>query len=71
MILHINHNPTCPGIGKGKNVDRKALEKLVTDQFRARSESVAAEVQGLAAEGKIRKDAAVYRTLPGSKSKPR
>jgi uncharacterized protein len=71
IILRINHNPTCPGIGKGKNVDRKALEKLVTDQFRIRSESVAAEVQGLAAEGKIRKDAAVYRTLPGSKSEPR
>jgi Fe-S-cluster containining protein len=70
MILCINHNPTCPGIGKGKNVDRKALEKLVTDQFRARSECVAAEVQCLVAEGKIRKDAAVYRTLPGSKSKP-
>ena len=68
IILRINHNPTCPGIGKGKNVNRKALEKLVIDQFRIRSESVAAEVQGLAAEGKIRKDAAVYRTLPGSKS---
>jgi Fe-S-cluster containining protein len=70
IILRINHNPTCPGIGKGKNVDRKALVKLVTDQFRARSECVAAEVQCLVAEGKIRKDAAVYRTLPGGKSKP-
>ncbi len=71
IILRINHNPTCPGIRTGKNVNRKALEKLVIDQFRIRSESVAAEVQGLAAEGKIQKDAAVYRTLPGSKSKPR
>jgi uncharacterized protein len=68
MILRINYNPTCPGIGKGKNVDRRALEKLVTDQFRIRSEDVASEVQRLAAEGKIRKDAAVYRTLPGNKS---
>ena len=69
IILCINYNPTCPGIGKGKKVNGKDLEKLVIGQFLQRSEAVAAEVQKLAAEGKIRKDAKIYRSFPGRRSK--
>ncbi len=67
--LFINYNPTCPGIGKGKKVSGKDLEKLVVSQFLQRSEAVAAEVQKLAAEGKIQKDAKIYRSFPGRRSK--
>ncbi len=65
IILSIGYNPKCPGIGKGKKVAKKDLEKLVVDQFRQRSEQIASELGKLAAEGKIRKDAQIYRTLPG------
>lgn len=68
LILSIGYNPTCPGIGKGKSIAKKDLEKLVVDQFRQRSESIASEVRILAAEGKIQKDAEVYRTFPGRRS---
>ncbi len=69
IILRINYNPTCPGIGKGKKVNGKDLEELVIGQFLRRSAAVAAEVQKLAAEGKIRKDAKIYRSFPGRRSK--
>ena len=52
-------------MGTGKIADKKLLEKLVSDQFRERSESVAAEVRALAEEGKIQRDAKVYRSHPG------
>ncbi len=65
MILRINCNPTCPGIGKGRKADERSLEKLVTDQFRQRSEAVAAEVRELVGAGRIQRDAKVFRTLPG------
>ncbi|MCX6681234.1 MAG: YkgJ family cysteine cluster protein [Methanothrix sp.] len=68
LILSIGYNPTCPGIGKGKSVAKKDLERLVVDQFRQRSESIASEVGILAREGKIQKDAEVCRTLPGRRS---
>jgi len=67
IILCVSYNKTCPGIGKGKMADKKKLEKLVSDQFQQRSESVATEVQRLAAEGKIRKSAEIYRSFPGKK----
>jgi len=67
IILKIGYNPTCPGIGKGKKVNAKALEKLVVEQFRDRSEAVAAEIGELAREGKIGKDAKIFRTMPGKK----
>lgn len=66
--LSIDYNPHCPGIGKGKSAAKRDLEKLVVDQFRQRSESVASEVRKLAAEGKIQKDAQIYRTLPRHQS---
>ncbi len=69
IVLCINYNPTCPGIGKGKKVDGKDLEKLVVSQFLQRSESIAIEVRKLAAEGKIQKDAKIYRSFPGRRSK--
>jgi uncharacterized protein len=68
LILGIGYNPNCPGIGKGKSVSKKDLERLVIDQFRQRSETIASEVRILGAEGKIQKDAEVYRTLPGRRS---
>ncbi len=39
------------------------------EQFRERSESVAAEVRILAQEGKIAKDAKIYRSHPGRRTK--
>ena len=68
LILSIGYNPTCPGIGKGESVVKKDLEKLVVDQFRHRSESITSEVRLLATEGKIQKDAEIFRTLPGRRS---
>ena len=65
MILNIRYNETCPGMGAGKMADRKALEKMVADQFKERSESVAAEVLSLVALGMISGDAKVYRSHPG------
>ena len=65
IILNISCNKSCPGIGAGKMADKKSLEKLVSDQFRERSESVAAEMRVLAEEGKISRDAGVYRSHPG------
>ncbi len=69
ILLSISYNPTCPGIGKGKIIDKKALEKLVVDQFMQRTESIAPQIQRLASEGKIQKGAKVYRTLPGRRSR--
>ena len=66
--LFIGYNPECPGIGKGKSIEKTDLEKLVVDQFRRRSESIASEVRQLAMEGKIRKGAEIYRTFPGRRS---
>jgi Fe-S-cluster containining protein len=68
IILSIGCNSTCPGIGKGKSVAKKYLEKLVVDQYQQRSESISSEVGILAAKGKIQKDAQVYRTNPGRRS---
>jgi len=68
LMLSIGYNPNCPGIDKGKSVAKKDLERLVIDQFRQRSESIASEVRILASEGKIQKDAEVYRTIPGRRS---
>lgn len=65
ILLSISYNPTCPGIGKGKIIDKKELEKLVVDQFMQRTESIAPQIQRLAAKGKIQKGAEVYRTHPG------
>ncbi len=67
--LCISYNHSCPGIGKGKRVDRKMLEKLVADQFLHRSQSIAPLISRLAAEGKIDRDAEILRTLPGRKAK--
>ncbi len=67
ILLNIGYNPTCPGIGKGKSINEKELEKLVVDQFLQRTECIAPQIQRLAVEGKIQKDAKVYRTLPGKR----
>ncbi len=68
IVLSIGFNATCPGIGKGKRREKKDLEKLVSDQFLQRSESVASEVQRLVEMGTIQKGAEVYRTHPGRRS---
>ncbi len=65
ILLCINYNPTCPGMGKGQNVDKRKLEKLVADQFRQRTEDVAPHVLRLKACGAISETARVFRTLPG------
>ena len=67
IILNIGYNPTCPGIGKGKKVNKKALEKLVVEQFMDRSRTVASEIAQLARDGKIGKGAKIFRTMPGKR----
>jgi len=69
IILEIKYNPTCPGMGEGKEPDRKKLEKLVTGQFTERMEAVGPRVQRLRMEGKILPDARIYRTMPGKRRK--
>ncbi len=70
IILEIGYNPTCPGMGKGKEPDRKRLEKLVGDQFVERMEVIGPTVQRLRMEGKILPDARIYRTMPGKRKRP-
>jgi len=65
LLLSINYNPTCPGIGKGKPVDKRKLEKLVADQFLQRTEDIDPHIQRLNASGLISSQARVFRTLPG------
>jgi len=69
ILLSINYNPTCPGIGKGKSVDKRKLEKLVVDQFRQRTEDITPHIQRLKACGKISAQARIFRTLPGRRAK--
>ncbi|WP_348305072.1 YkgJ family cysteine cluster protein [Methanothrix sp.] len=65
ILLNISYNPTCPGIGKGKMVDKKKLEGLVAEQFLQRTENVSPHIQRLNASGAIASGAQIYRTLPG------
>jgi uncharacterized protein len=65
MLLSINFNPTCPGIGKGKSVDRRKLEKMVADQFLQRTADITPHIQRLADSGAISAQARIFRTLPG------
>ena len=69
IVLDIGYNPTCPGMGGGKEPDRRRLEKLVAGQFAERMETVGAQVQRLRIEGKIHPDARIYRTMPGKKDR--
>ena len=66
--LRINYNPTCPGMGKGKRVDKRKLEKMVVDQFLQRTEDIAPHVQRLKAAGSIAPQARIFRTLPGRRA---
>jgi len=68
ILLNINCNPTCPGIGKGKWVDKRKLEGLVVDQFLQRTEDINPHVQRLKASGAISAQARVFRTLPGRRA---
>lgn len=69
IVLDIRYNPTCPGMGEGKEPDRGKLEKLVAGQFAERMETVGGQVQRLRVEEKILLDARVYRTMPGKRKK--
>ncbi len=68
VLLSINYNPTCPGIGKGKGVDKRKLEKLVVDQFLQRTEDITPHIQRLKASGAIADQARIFRTLPGRRT---
>jgi len=65
ILLNISCNPTCPGIGMGKMVDKKKLEGLVAEQFLQRSEDISPHIQKLNSSGAIASGARIYRTLPG------
>lgn len=68
ILLRINYNPTCPGMGKGKRVDKKKLEKLVVNQFLQRTEDINPHIQRLMASGAISAQARIFRTLPGRRA---
>jgi len=68
ILLNIGFNPTCPGLGKGKRVDKRKLEKLVVDQFLQRTEDIKPHVQRLKASGAISEKARIFRTLPGRRA---
>jgi hypothetical protein len=68
ILLRINYNPTCPGIRKGKGVDKRKLEKMVVDQFLQRTEDINPHVQRLKAAGSIAPKARIFRTLPGRRA---
>jgi len=65
IILNISYNPSCPGIGIGRSIERSKLEKLVVDQFTQRTQSIAPRIRILAAKGLISKEARIFRTHPG------
>lgn len=65
MILSIDYNPACPGIGKGDYVDTRKLGKLAVEIFTRRMNAVARETRALIASGSIKPGAVVYRTMPG------
>lgn len=65
VLLRIGYNSTCPGIGRGKPVDRKRLKILVAEQFIVRTKELALEVQKLKARGLISDKPEIYRTMPG------
>ncbi len=65
IVLSIDYNPTCPGIGKGDYVEKRALQKLAMEIFAMRMSEVTAEVKELVARGSIKPNATVYRTMPG------
>jgi len=65
ILLCINYNSTCPGMGKGQKVDKRKLEKLVADQFRQRTEDIIPHVLRFKACGAISETARIFRTLPG------
>ncbi|MDM7934665.1 MAG: YkgJ family cysteine cluster protein [Methanothrix sp.] len=61
LELLIRPNLTCPGVGKGAPVEKEDIERLVAEQFEARSSSITAEVRRIASQGGIRRSARVYR----------
>jgi len=65
VLLRIGYNSTCPGIGRGRPVDRKRLKGLVAEQFMIRNREIASEVQELRARGLIFDKPEIYRTMPG------
>lgn len=65
IVLNINYNPSCPGIGKGSIVDRKNLESLVVEQFMQRSRDVTPHIGRIAASGEISEGCRVFRAYPG------
>jgi Fe-S-cluster containining protein len=65
VLLRIGYNSTCPGIGRGRPVDRKRLKILVAEQFMIRNRELASEVQRLKAMGLISDHPEIYRTMPG------
>jgi uncharacterized protein len=71
MLLSINYNTTCPGIGKGKSVDRRKLEKMVADQFMQRTADITPHIRRLADSGAISAQARIFRTLPGRRGQER
>lgn len=65
LILSIDYNPGCPGIGKGDYVDTRKIGQLAMEIFSRRMNAVARETKELIASGSVKPGAVVYRTMPG------
>lgn len=65
VILSIDYNPGCPGIGKGDYADTRKIGKLAVEIFSRRMNAVSRETKELIASGFIKPGAVVYRTMPG------
>jgi hypothetical protein len=68
ILLNISYNPSCPGIGNGPRVNKRRLEKLVTDQFLQRTEDITPHILRLITSGAISTQAKIFRTLPGRRA---
>jgi len=65
VVLSIDYNPGCPGIGKGDYADTRKIRELAVEIFTGRMNAITCETKELIASGSIKAGAVVYRTMPG------
>jgi Uncharacterised protein family (UPF0153). len=65
VILSIDYNPGCPGIGKGDYADTRKIRELAVEIFSRRMNAITRETKELIASGSIKPGMVVYRTMPG------
>ncbi|MDH7596622.1 MAG: YkgJ family cysteine cluster protein [Methanothrix sp.] len=65
VVLSIDYNPGCPGIGKGDYADTRKIRELAVEIFSKRMNAITRETKELIASGSIKPGMVVYRTMPG------